>query len=136
MLDIYFSNDNNDILKIPYVPYDFMINSSMNNETFETSEGYILTLKGVDGLRGFTLDSFFPHKIYSFFSSDTPLADTCINYFNDNKKENLRVVVADNQNTLINMLCVVNSFNYSKQQNKDVNYTLEVTEYIDPSEVV
>jgi hypothetical protein len=136
MLDIYFSNSNDEILKIPYVPYDFLIGSSVNNETFETSEGKILTLKGIEGLKSFSLESFFPTTLYSFLPSTTQLSKECLEYLVNNLKENLRVIVTDGDETLINMLCTISNFNYSKKQNLDISYSLEVTEYIDPLEVV
>lgn len=134
MLDIFFSNEDDEILEIPYVPYDFVIESSVNNETFETSSGKVLTLKGPVGLRGFSLESFFPSEYYSFLPSDVMLADDCLEFLKNNRKETLRVIVCDSDKTLINMLCTIENYSYSKKQNKDVSYSLSVKEYIDPLE--
>ena len=33
---------------------------------------------------------------------------------------------------IVNMLCVIKSFSYSEKHNKDVSYTLEIEEYLEP----
>ena len=136
MLEIYFSrNYNEEILKVPYVYPEMGIHTPSNNRTFETSEGHILTLIGEKGLRNFTLDSFFPHKIYSWMDSDTALADEAIEFINKNLLKTLKVVVISDENIMLNMLCTLSDFKYSKRQNGDFKYSVKVTEYIDPSKV-
>jgi hypothetical protein len=136
MLEIYFSKDNNsEILKIPYVYPEMDINIPSNNSTFETTEGKVLTILGVLGLRNFTLDSFFPGKKYSWMDSDVALAGEAIDFIEENLLKVLKVVVISGNERMLNMYCTLSDFKHSERQNGDFKYSVKVTEYIDPSKV-
>lgn len=136
MREIYFSVDNNkEILKLPYVPPEIPINSPLNNGSFETINGTILTLIGSLGLRTLTIGSFFPSKLYKWLPYDAPLSTVCLDFFKRNRLKPLRIVITSQDKTFLNMLCTITNFTHNEKQNKDINYSLEVSEYIDPGEV-
>lgn len=131
MMDIYFSVDNNaQILKLPYVPPEVVINSPLEFESFENSNGKILTLTGEPGLRSLSIESFFPSKFYKWIPSLT-LSPFCLDFFNSNRKKVFRIVILSATINL-NMQCIISNFTYKKQQNGNIKYTLEIQEYINP----
>lgn len=133
-MEIFFSVENNrEILKLPYVPHDIEFNSPIDFETFETSNGKLLTLVGENGLKTLTIDSFFPSKLYRFLGSII-LAPVAVDFFNRNRKKVLRIVVISNS-IKENMECIITDFKYSKKQNGDIKYTLSIQEYINPKKL-
>lgn len=132
-MEIYFSTLDREIIRIPYVPPNIELGSSLDTQEFETESGQKLLLKGKEGLRTFSISSFFPSKFYSWLLIPNHLlAPLYIDFFNRNRTKILRVVIL-NLSLNLNMLCVIKDFKYSKKQNGDINYTLEIQEYIDIS---
>lgn len=131
-MEIFFSVDNNgEVLKLPYVAPGTVFNTPLNTSTFETTEGTTLTLVGEVGLRSFAVESFFPSRLYSWLPNIT-LSDVCVAFFKKNRKKKFRVVVVSLAGVELNMQCIIKDFKYYIKQNRDINYTLEVEEYIDP----
>lgn len=131
VMDIHFSINNNEkILRMPYIPPDLDFGGTLNFETFENALGETLTLIGKPGLRTLTIESFFPVRYYSFLG-DVSLANECIDFFNKNRKAIFRMVISS-ENINENMLCIVTDFKYSKKQNENIRYTLSIQEYISP----
>lgn len=137
-MELYFSVDKNlQVIKIPYTPWEIQIGNSLNNGSFETSDGRVLTLIGEEGQREFTLNSFFPEKPgkYKWLPSDIMNGNQYIDFFKNNRKKIMRVVAVGPSGLNFNMLCTLDNFVYSERQNKDITYNLTVKEYIDPNEV-
>lgn len=133
-MEIYFSVDNNkEIFKLPYVPPDIKIESSLDFEVFETTSGKLLTLIGETGLKTLTIDSFFPSKFYGWLGNIT-LAPLCIDFFERNRNKKLRIVIVS-LSIRENMECIITDFKYSKKHNGDIKYSLSIQEYIDPNKI-
>lgn len=131
-MDIYFSINNNEkILRMPYIPPDITFGGPLNFEDFENTEGKTLTLIGKPGLRTLTIESFFPIRYYSFLG-EVSLAPECIDFFNKNRKEKFRIVITSSTINE-NMLCIITDFQYSKKPNENVKYTLSIREYLEPN---
>lgn len=136
MLEIYFSVDNKEVIKIPYVHPEMDINRPVNNSTFENVHGEILTLIGSEGLKTFDLNSFFPGKRYRWLPFDATLADEATEFFRKNLLKIFKVVVISTTGkTILNMLCTISDYKDSERQNGDYKYSMKVTEYIDPNKV-
>lgn len=133
MIRIYFTNLlRTEVIELPYVPKVPTIPSPVNTTSFENINGEVLTLIGAKGLKSFSLETFFPSKRYKWLGSSASLASDCIEFFERYRLEPLRVVVASEQRTYINMLCTLPDFDISEKINEDVDYTINVLEYIDP----
>lgn len=137
MLEVFFKvKRTNETIRLPYVFPDLEINLPLNTSTFETSKGQELLLIGEEGLRTLSITSFFPQKLYKFIPLSLPLAIKYVDFFKRNQKEVLRIIIlGDNGATNTNMLCLVTDFKYHQKKNKDIAYTLEIKEYIDPKGV-
>lgn len=137
MLEVFFKvKRTNETIRLPYVFPDLEINLPLNTGTFETSKGQELLLIGEEGLRTLSITSFFPQKLYKFIPLSLPLAIKYVDFFKRNQKEVLRIIIlGDNGATNTNMLCLVTDFKYHQKKNKDIAYTLEIKEYIDPKGV-
>ena len=137
MLEVYFKvNKTLETVRLPYVFPDLEIESPLNTASFETASGQELTLIGENGLRSLTITSFFPQKRYKFIPLSLPLAARYIDFFKKHRKSVFRIIViGDKGATNLNMLCVITNFTYRQKRNGDIAYTLQVREYINPSEV-
>lgn len=132
VMDIHFSINNNEkILRMPYIPPDINFGGPLNFETFENTEGKTLTLIGKPGLRTLTIESFFPIRYYSFLGEVT-LAPECIDFFNKNRSAVFRMVISS-ETINENLQCIITDFKYSKKQNENVKYSLSIQEYIPPN---
>lgn len=134
-MEIYFSLSNNirDVLRIPYVPPETSFSPQINSTNFETAEGKILTLTGSKGLRTLKINSFFPSKIY-FWLPNVFLGRECVNFFEKNRNKIFRVVIVGFSGISHNFLCTIKNFEYKEKQNLDIDYSLEIEEYLDPNE--
>lgn len=132
MLEIYFRKDDKE-LQVPYVFPNQQLEFPQENSNFETLSGQILTLIGSSGLKGFVLKSFFPHKEYSWLPKGVTLVDECLEFFK--QKGIFEVIVFRGDIEEINMLCTITDFVSDDKTNGDVNYSMKITEYIDPNEV-
>lgn len=130
-MDIFLSNKNrSQIIKLPVIPSEIMIQSPNQNETFTTvAQGDILLI-GPAGLKTLSLSSFFPVKNYPFLKDRTYKGMEYVNIIEKWKtsKEPIRLVIAAKK-PLINMLCGF-EFEYGiKDGSGDIHYTLTLTEF-------
>jgi len=132
-LEIWLSaNNNKDILRIPYIPPDIGLSDELDKITFENMEGQSLDITGNSSKRKLTINSFFPLKNYSFLPLNVFLAPVCLEFFKRNRYEVLRVVITGLTVIQVNMECKIDSFNYYSKRNKDIGYSLVMTEYFNP----
>lgn len=132
-MQITFSaNNNEEIIKIPYVPPDISISQTQKNEEFETISSGTINLIGNMGLRTLNLSSFFPTQAYNWVRKDAALGWTCVEFFKKwrAKKVPIRISIMDGDRTIINMACSVDSFTYSVSRNKNIKYRLSIKEYV------
>lgn len=130
-MDIFLSNKNrSQIIKLPVIPSEIMIQSPNQNETFTTvAQGDILLI-GPAGLKTLSLSSFFPVKNYPFLKDRTYKGMEYVNIIEKWKtsKEPIRLVIAAKK-PLINMLCGF-EFEYGiKDGSGDIAYTLTLSEF-------
>lgn len=136
MREIYFSHidENNTVetLKLPFIRDDIEVIDDLNIEDFKNSKGKVLSIVGERGNRFLSISSFFPSQRYNWMKSEDNLAPQCIDFFERNRKNVLRVVYVDGFETICNMLCIITSFSKRLKTNKDYDYTLSIREYIEP----
>jgi hypothetical protein len=128
-MDIFLSvNNREQILQLPVVPPEFTITKPHKNDTFETASQGDLKLLGVAGLKGITIDSFFPVRDYPFLRSTAYkgfeyvyIIDTWIA-----AKLPIRLIITD---TPINMAVAVDNFEYTIRQDGNLNYSLACSEF-------
>jgi hypothetical protein len=127
-MDIFLSvNNREQILQLPVVPPEFTITKPHKNETFETATQGDLKLIGAEGLKGITIDSFFPVRDYPFLRSRsywgweyTYIIDTWIA-----AKLPIRLIITD---TPINLAVAVDSFDYTVKADGNLYYSLVCTQ--------
>lgn len=131
-MEIVFSiNNNAQVMVLPTAP-EWEISEGQGNETFQ---GLTVNIRMIGNreLRIMSLSSFFPSKRYPFinpYASTDPQA--YIEFFKSIKQQRLpaRIVISDRDRELLNMAVSIDSFTYKYRQNGDVDYTLELTEYV------
>jgi len=124
-MDIFLSvNNREQILQLPVVPPEFTITKPRKNDVFETATQGDLKLLGTEGLKGITINSFFPVRDYPFLRSRAYkgfeyvyIIDTWLN-----AKLPIRLIVTE---TPINMAVTVDNFEYTIKQDGDLYYTLQ-----------
>ena len=135
-MKVMFKKDDQYVI-LPVVPHIDIIEREINDEEFETSDGKILLLIGNTGLRRFTIDSFFPSKIYPWMEiGSIPVPVTYIDFFEKylKNKEIIRVIIISKYKIVLNMECRYN-FQYGiTDRAGDVPYSLDVIEYIRPEQ--
>lgn len=128
-MDIFLSvNNREQVLKLPVLPAEFTITKPQKNETFETVVQGELKLIGMSGLKGITINSFFPIRDYPFLR-DRTYKGFEYTYIIDKwieAKLPIRLVVTD---TPINMVVCVESFEYTIKRDGDLYYTLGLSEF-------
>lgn len=132
-MEIVFSiNNNAEIMVMPTAP-EFEIAESQGNDTFQ---GLTVNIRmiGNKELRTMSLSSFFPSKRYPWMS---PYADinpqAYIDFFKSIKTQRIpaRIVISDNNDReVLNMAVSIDNFTYKYRKNGDVDYTLDMTEYV------
>ena len=138
---IFIVEDNGvqqEIVNIPVVQNIEPVNCETMDEEFNTINGKTLNLIGGKGLRSFSFSSFFPSKRYSFvsfFNFQSP--KYYINFFEKYRDARvpLRIIIVDKYRVVLNMLCRYNFTYFFRDKAGDVPYTLDIKEYILPSEV-
>jgi hypothetical protein len=123
-VDIFLSvNNREQILQLPVVPPEFTITKPHKNETFETATQGDLKLIGAAGLKGITINSFFPARDYPFLRSRaywgweyTYIIDKWIA-----SKLPIRLIITG---TPVNMAVCVESFDYTVKQDGNLYYSL------------
>lgn len=130
-MDIYLNwhNDEKSML-IPINPESFEITVSQNNQTEYVHDFGEINLKGKRGLKGITLESFFPGQKYGFQHGKfhDPYDYYCKklnSLFNKNTTIHLIITETD-----INMYCTIESFSHGEAAgSRDVKYSLVLKEY-------
>lgn len=137
-MDIYISSqDGSEIMTIPVVPDDVGgFKHAYEKEYFDTLKGK-LTLKGKRELRTFSLHSFFPVKKVRFYIKLGAEFDGW-NYVKFLEKYDglpIRLVVTDKTKyTYLNMLATYEWEIIKIKRNKDIEYKIDFTEFIDENE--
>lgn len=126
----YFKLDN-DFLYLPYST-SFEITNGYNDEEFENVLGTVYLIPGKATLREFELSGYITKNKNNFFNrnSKTELNDY-ISFFERARKLNkpLRVVVANEDVTVIDMDCLA-SLTYSNLDGAgDISFKITVKEY-------
>lgn len=134
---IFSANNNEEIIYIPYVPPGININEPQNNEEFKTINSGTLNLIGDMGLKSLDLATFFPVKRYHWLRPEATLGWECVAFFEKWRKAKvpIRVVAMEDDFTMVNMPCTIDTFTFSIKRNKDINYRLSAKEYPFVSEV-
>jgi hypothetical protein len=127
------ANNNSDIYIIPVVPPNLPIKTAMNNEVLSTLNGDILIL-GNETLKEFSISSFFPvNKSYKFTANGYEANGwKYVNFIGENKKSKtpIRVVITTKDKyTVLNTLMSIESFVYSVDKVRDIQYELSLKEF-------
>lgn len=134
-MDIIFSaNNNEEVLVLPIIPSNLpAITQSCNNEIFETTSGDI-NLIGNKGLKNMTLECWLPvNKNYRFIRPEASSDGwEYIRFWQKwtDKKVPVRIVITDDLNEILNMAVTIESIEYSINKRKDIDYVLELQEYV------
>ncbi len=133
-MDIIFSANNNEEIKIlPVVPNDTPISQTQNNEQFQTINSGTLNLIGDMGLRGLSIQSFFPIHNYRWIKKGSNAdAWSYVEFFKKwrGKRVPLRIVVITSTGKeILNMPCTIDEFEYYEKRNGDIGYSLTINEY-------
>lgn len=129
--EIYLSTLNRkSVFRFPYIHRERVkFSNTTTLETFENSLGKNLTLIGDPGLRRISINSFFPAKFYPFLPRNILLAPQCVKFMLSHLKEPLVVTVVSLEKTFT-MKCVIETFEYNKKWNGDVDFGLSLKEYV------
>lgn len=130
-MDIYLNwhNDEKSIL-IPINPESFEILANQNNQSEYVHDFGEVNLKGKRGLKGITIESFFPGQKYGFQHGGfhDPYDYYCKklnSLFGKNTTIHLIITETD-----INMYCTIESFSHGEAAgSRDVKYSLVLKEY-------
>ena len=119
-MDIYLSvNNREQVIRFPVLPAEFTISKPQNNETFETVTHGDLKLIGTPGLKGITINSFFPIRDYPFLRDRSYKGFEYV-YIIDKwieAKHPIRLIISE---TPINMVCCVDDFEYTIKRDGDL----------------
>lgn len=129
-MDIFLSiNNREQVIQLPIVPSEISIPNPQNNEVFSTLNIGDIALIGPEGLRQFTIESFFPSKHYPFNRSNRYFGWEYVELIQNWRKRDLpmRVVMTG---TPINMPFIIDDFTYTvKHGTNDIYYTLSMSEF-------
>ena len=130
-MDIIFSINNNESVKVIPVPAEVEISEPQDNGEFDTLNGK-LSVIGPMGPRSFPLTSYFPNrpgvKVRPGASTD---GWSYVEWFEECRKRKLpmRVIIIYDSGYTVNMACLINDFKWSVGTNKDIKYSMDVVEY-------
>lgn len=132
-MDIVFSRDNNDVVMVlPVVP-EVEISEGQLNETFE-GLSFNIRMLGNRELKTMSISSFFPSKKYPFVNAYAEInPQAYVDFFLQAKADKIpiRLVVTDKRSReVLNIAVSVDSFIYKYRVNGDIDYTLDLTEYV------
>lgn len=125
-------NNREETLQLPVTPF-FTIETSQGVETMTLHQLSEISLPGLKGLDGMTLESFFPHvgATYGFMQySPPPDPWECVAMIKRWKESRrpMRVIITE---TDINVAMLIKSFNYGVADGtKDVKWQLDLLEYV------
>ncbi|SDJ76182.1 hypothetical protein [Salimicrobium halophilum] len=129
-MEIYLSiNNREEVMQIPVLPPEFKINDPQNNDTFTTIRQGDIKLIGLEGLKSFSLSSFFPNKEYYFSQNNEMFGWDYVETIERWKKRRLplRLIITG---TPINWAVAIDSFEYGTQDGTgDIYYTMTFTDF-------
>lgn len=101
------------------------------HETYTTLKGP-LKIPGKKALDKISWSGFFPvNKDYSFVAAGSlPNGWDYVDFIKANIEKPIRVVVTnDDKKTIMNMLATVDKFSPKEKDNKDIDYSIELSEF-------
>lgn len=119
-------------LVVPVVQPPVKISQQNKHETFETLKFGDIILLGGKGLRAVEWSSFFPvNKLfYNFVEYESERnGKEYVTFLEEHSEEPFRLIITENFKTVINMLVVVDSFEYEYDKVGDIVYSLKLTEF-------
>lgn len=129
-MDIFLSiNNREQVIQLPVVPVEFKIPSPEKHEVFDSINQGEIKLIGPDGLKNFTIQSFFPAKDYPFARDNTYKGWEYVEVIESWRKRKLpmRIIITE---TPINMAFVIDDFEYGPQDGTgDIYYSLSLSEF-------
>jgi len=128
-MDVFLSTNNRQqVLQLPVVPAEFTVTKPQKNEVFETVTQGDLKLVGTPGLKGITINSFFPLRDYPFLRDRTYKGFEYVYIIDTWILQNLpiRLIITE---TPINMAVSVENFEYTIKKDGDLHYILELGEF-------
>lgn len=129
-MDIFLSiNNREQVIQLPVLPKEFKIPSPEKHEVFDSISLGEIKLIGPDGLRDFTIQSFFPAKDYPFSRDNAYKGWEYVEIIESwrARKLPMRIIITD---TPINMAFVIDDFEYGEQDGTgDVYYSLSISEF-------
>ena len=133
-MDIFLSvNNREQVIQLPIVPFEFMVKSPVNNETFTTINQGDIKLFGERGLKAIVIDTFFPHhdKNYPFARSNQYKRWEYVEIIESWIERKLRVRLIATGSP-INIVMTIDDFEYGyKDGSGDIYYTLALSEFPD-----
>lgn len=132
-MDIYLStNDRKEVIRLPIIPAQIKIQSSMKNEIFETANLGDIKLIGLEGLKGTSLESFFPNNKYPYDKNTFKYkADYYVNLIEKWKSERIPIrLIISNTSLTFNKLMAIENFECGIEDGSgDIYYTLNLEEF-------
>lgn len=128
-MEIFLSTNNREqVLQLPVLPAEFTVTKPQKNEVFETVTQGELKLIGTPGLKGITINSFFPVRDYPFLKDRTYKGFEYVYYIDKwiEAKHPIRLIITE---TPINMVCCVDDFSYTIKKDGDLYYSLALTQF-------
>lgn len=119
-------------LVVPVVQPPVKISQQNKHETFETLKFGDIILLGGKGLRAVEWSSFFPvNKLfYNFVEYESERnGKEYVTFLEEHSEEPFRLIITEKFKTVINMLVVVDSFEYEYDKVGDIVYSLKLTEF-------
>lgn len=133
-MDIIFSINNNESVKVIPVPAEIKIENPFEHATFDGLKGP-LAIIGERGLRSFSLSSYFPiRKTTAIRPGADADAVGYVEWFEESRDRKLpmRVIIVYDNGLKINMACLIADFTHWVQRNGDIGYEMQVIEYVFP----
>lgn len=132
-MNIFLSiNNREQVIKLPVLPAEFKIQSSMKNETYDVISQGEIKLIGMPALKSIALESFFPNKKYSFSRNNEYRGWQYVEAIEKWKSRRvpIRLIISEASRDIINMPCTIESFEYGVQDGTgDIYYTLTLSEF-------
>ncbi|WDV47126.1 phage portal protein [Clostridiaceae bacterium M8S5] len=129
-MNIYLSvNNREQVIKLPVLPNEFMVNTGMKNESYDTIRQGEIKLIGLENLKTIKIQSFFPSKRYNFLRDNKYKGWRYVEMIEGWKSRRvpIRLIIT---NTPINMPCTIEGFEYGiKDGTNDIYYTLTLSEF-------
>ncbi len=129
MWDINFeTKETKEFLKLPILRSNPQITFNNNLIKFKNINGKTFILGDDIDLISLSISSLFPNQSLRGFPNMI-LKEQCIDYFERNRLEEFKLVIADNTKTILNIFVKISNFTYSDRPNLDAEYTISLTEF-------